>query len=219
MKYNSVLFDLDGTLLDTADGVLTSINHISKQEKLMEVSHEDLLTFIGPPMYISYKRVFKVEEEKARKLAEITRDWYLKNSLFIATMYDGIIELIKRLHENGVKIAVATYKRQDCADSIIEHFGIKQYCTCVIGADNEAKLTKQDIINMCIKEMSGEDKSSTVMIGDSDFDAIGAKQAGVDFIAVTYGYGFKNLSEVDKYDYVFKSEKAQEVEKYLFNEL
>jgi len=186
----AVLFDLDGTLLDTSEGIMDSVRYTIAQLGYAPLPSDTILKFVGPPIQNSLITYVGLTAEEAQTGANIFRNYYKSEALFKAQLYSGIIDVLAMLKNNGVKIGVATYKREDYAIDILEHFGIASYCDVMHGADNENKLTKADIVEMCISEM-GEDKASVVLIGDTDHDAKGAQDAGVGFIAVTWGFGYK----------------------------
>lgn len=98
-------------------------------------------------------------------------------------------------------MSVATYKREDYALTLLRHFGFDKYCDPMHGADNNNVLKKEDIVRMCLEEM-GATENDCVLIGDTDHDAKGAAKAGVSFIAVTYGFGFKNENDVGDYPHI-----------------
>lgn len=115
--------------------------------------------------------------------------------MFHARIYDGIEELCRRLCEQGIRIGVATNKPQRFAVPLIQKFGLDKYTDPVCGADEEGKHGKADLIRQCISNMGGT-VSETVLVGDTENDANGAQEAGVEFIAVTYGFGFKKGEKI-----------------------
>ncbi|WP_079914166.1 HAD hydrolase-like protein [Paenibacillus sp. 32352] len=213
-NYNAVLFDLDGTLLDTTKGVLSSVQYVMEVLQLPKISDPTLKTFIGPPIQESLVRVFGMTSTEAQSAANLFRDRYKNHDLLLAELYPNILSLLQMLKERNIQIAVATYKRQDYAIEILKHFGISNYCSCIFGADNDNKLTKQDIINQCI-DFVGLAKEEMVMIGDSSYDAIGAEKAGVDFIGVTYGFGFKSRTDIDCHNHVGIADNATQLKELL----
>lgn len=198
-KYSSVLFDLDGTLLDTSEGILSSVSYTIKEMNFPEISEKVMKSFIGPPIQNSFKRVYNLDDETTTEAARVFRQRYSTVDLNRAKLYDEVIDLLKFLKDNHYKVGVATYKREDYAKKILDDFGISKYCDCIYGADFQGKYTKQDIINLCINEIE-KDKSKVLMIGDTDHDKIGAEQANVDFLAVTYGFGYSkdNVNNCEK---------------------
>ncbi len=201
--YNTILFDLDGTLLDTTNGVVDAVK-ITIEDYGFEMPSEEILkTFVGPPMQKSMAEKFNLDEAYALKVANKFRANYKKYSLYNAELYPGIIKMFNRLKSNGFKLAIATNKSHENAEGIIKHFGLNKYCDFYMGSDLAGKLNKADIVEKCI-EVLNADKKRTVLIGDSEFDSVGAAQAGIDFIGVTYGFGYKCAEDV-KGNYCFNS--------------
>ena len=127
------------------------------------------------------------------------RNRYKDHDLLKAVPYDGMFETIEELSRAGIRTAVATYKRQDYADRILEHFGFDKVCDHICGSDFEQKLSKSDIIENAIRLLEVSDRSRVVMVGDSDNDAEGAKGIGVPFVGVTYGFGFATEDDVNAF--------------------
>lgn len=190
----AILFDLDGTLLDTSEGIMHSIRHTLKTLGYDELPDATILKFIGPPIQNSLMTYMGASSEEAQKGANIFREFYKTKALFEAFPYDGIMNVLRDLKSDGFRIGVATYKREDYAIKLLNHFGISEYCDVIHGADNENKLTKANIVDLCCKELDVE-KKYIVLVGDTEHDARGAMEAGVKFIAVTWGFGF-NTSDL-----------------------
>lgn len=215
MKYDYVIFDVDGTLLNTTEGVVASVRHTIEATGLPKLSEEKLLTFIGPPIQDSFHNHYGIEGEKLQELATIFRNEYKGDNLLKAFPYEGIYEVCEELMETGVKIGVATYKRQDYAERILKHFGFDKYSKYLYGADHENKLKKMDIIKLCMDEMGVTDKKQVLMIGDSSHDAIGAEKIGVDFLGVTYGFDFRTKEDVKKYPAIGAADTPMEILQYI----
>ena len=194
----NVIFDLDGTLLDTREGIIESAKYTAKELGYPELPYETMLKFIGPPIQNSFMRFYGCNESEAQYASEFFREYYKTKTLFMASPYDGIYDLCRLLKRNGIKMAVATYKREDYALELLNHFGFGEFCDPMHGADNDNVLKKEDIIRMCIDEM-GASLEDSVLIGDTDNDAKGAAMAGIPFIAVTYGFGFKDEESLQTY--------------------
>ena len=214
-RYKAVIFDVDGTLLDTTEGVLAAVQYTIKEAGLPEIDREALLTFIGPPIQDSLVRVYHVSNERSQELAVIFRNRYKDHDLLKAEPYDGIYDVMSHLNKQGIAIAVATYKRQDYAETILKHFHFDQYSDILYGADHENKLKKKDIIMLCMHDMGIDDPTEVVMVGDSSHDALGAKELGMDFIGVTYGFDFKNQEDVMKFPAIGYANKTEDLLKYL----
>lgn len=213
-KYEIAVFDVDGTLLNTTEGVVAAVRHTIEKYKLPMITEEELLTFIGPPIQDSFARVYGLEGDMIQELATEFRNQYKDVDLFKAEPYEGIYELMDELVARGVKIAVATYKRQDYAIAILKHFGFDRYSNVLYGADHENKLKKVDIIEKCMKDLGSTDYSNAVMIGDSWHDANGAALIGVDFIGVTYGFDYKTAEDVQQHKCIGSADTPLEILQY-----
>lgn len=186
-----VSFDLDGTLLDTSEGIIQSVKYTIGQMGLTLPVSMDMGFFIGPPIQMSLQKCFNLDAETAQKGADIFRAYYKAEALFMAKPYDGIFDLFEELRNKQIKIGVATYKREDYAFDILHHFHIADYCDVMCGADNNNVLKKSDIIRNSYTYV-GISPTETIYVGDTEHDAKGAQEAGVPFVAVTWGFGYKN---------------------------
>lgn len=210
-KYKAVVFDVDGTLLDTSEGVLSAVKYTIDYFGFNKLSDSELSTFIGPPIQNSFAKHYSLEGDILQEIATVFRNRYKDFDLLKAVPYDGIFELMDRLNRAGIAIAVATYKRQDYAEKIMREFGFYNYTKIVCGADHENKLTKKDIICNALNLCGINDFKDAVMVGDSDNDAIGASGIGTDFIGVTYGFGFKSKQDVMMFDNVGAAATTDEI--------
>ena len=196
-KYDLAVFDLDGTLLDTRGGVLSAVKYTIKEFGYEMPDEDTLRTFIGPPVQEGFSRVYGLEGPILQEIATVFRNFYSTKTLLEAELYDGMIELFEAMRARGIMPAVATYKREDYALTLLRHFGFDRYTDIMFGGDHENKLKKRDIIEKCINTAGVKDLSRVVMIGDTEYDAIGARDIGVDFIGVSYGFGYKTTDEIE----------------------
>ncbi len=197
--YDAVIFDLDGTLLDTSEGIFASVSYVIDKLGLPKITPEVLRTFIGPPIQRSFAKVYGMDKEGADMAANMFRDRYKEDDILLAVPYEGIFDTLEKLRDAGVKTAVATYKRQDYAEKILIHFGFDKAVDAIFGSDAEGILTKSDIIENAVRALGVADHKRCVMVGDSDNDAEGAKGIGAAFIGVTYGFGFAKKDDVDAF--------------------
>ena len=181
-KYEIAVFDVDGTLLDTTEGVLASVKYTIDKMGFEPLSEDVLKTFIGPPIQDSFAKAYNLSGDILQDIATCFRNRYKDYELLKAVPYDGIYEVFDKLMERNVKLAVATYKRQDYAEAILKHFGFDKYTNI-----------------LCMVDLGVTDYSNAVMIGDSSHDAIGAEKIGMDFIGVTYGFDFRAPEDVYKF--------------------
>lgn len=198
-KYKIFVFDLDGTLFNTSEGIVKCVEHTISELQLNDVDMPSKLSFIGPPVFDSFKRVFGMNEALATEATLIYRQRYWEQGLFEADIYPGILEVLKYLKNKGVKITVATLKPENFAVRIMEHFGISCYFDAIVGVDLEGSLKKADTIRIGLKRIGVESFDGVLMIGDSEHDQMGANEVGVDFCAVTYGFGFESGTDVPHY--------------------
>lgn len=213
--YRGIIFDLDGTLLDTSEGVLSSVRHTIKTMGYRELPEETLLTFIGPPVKRSLMEHYGLDDAEADRATAVFRDQYKNMDLLKARPYDGILPLLERLKSQGFLIGVATLKREDYALTILEHFGIAEHCDLICGSDFASKMQKVDVLHKCLDGLNLSPKEA-LLIGDTASDAGGAKAAGTDFMAVTFGFGPKTKKEwEERYSPVFTAERVSEIAEFL----
>lgn len=197
-KYKAVIFDMDGTLVNTYRGIFNSYTYAA--EKMGLVLPDDALVgaAIGAPLSEVFASKFGLDEGSVRTAVSLYRHYYAENGFREVEIYDGIRELLSYLRDNGYKLAVATLKREDFAVSIVKALELDTFFDVVYGIDDNDKLTKSDIINKCLAALSLA-PDAALYVGDSSYDAIGSAQSGLDFAAVTYGFGFKNEKDVEAY--------------------
>ena len=195
----SIIFDLDGTLLDTSVGVLSSVQKMIEHFGLHNLDDDDMRSFIGPPINKNLERLYGMAPDKAMEAMSYFREEYPKGDIFRAEHYDGMDELLYSLKDLGFKVGVSTYKREDMAKTLLEEKGLAKYFDVIHGSNAASDMTKADIVNLTIRDL-GFEPDETVMVGDSDNDAIGAEEAGALFIGVTYGFGFSSPEEIEQYD-------------------
>lgn len=189
-KYKLIIFDLDGTLADTSPGIL-ECHRFTNAAMGRPIADEGVLyDIIGGPLLTTYKTRFGYSEGEARKAIQIYRTHYAEVGFTGSTLYTGIVECLRGLKEEGCLLAVATLKAERLAKQILHLLEIGAYFDLIHGMDEQDTFSKQDLLRMCMNELQVR-PSHTVLIGDSIHDADGAKQAGIDFLGVTYGFGFK----------------------------
>lgn len=186
--YKTIIFDLDGTLLNTSKGVLNSVKYALDKMGLEQLPLEKAKRFIGPPLQEGFEGVAGLKGDDIDLAVFHYRENYKnKGAIFEAEVYDGIEAVLKHLKNDGRKICVATLKPEDSAKRVLEHFGLAQYFD-YIGGNKEEKSTKAGLIAEGLAATNVA-KDEAVLIGDSIFDLYGAQEAGVDFIAAAYGFG------------------------------
>ena len=206
--FQYILFDLDGTLTDSAEGITKAVQYALKHFGIDVPDITDLNKFIGPPLKDSYKRYYGFDEEKAQEGLIKFREYYEDKGLFENKVYDGIEEVLKTLKENGKTLIVATSKPEVHAKTILEHFGLAKYFDFIGGADlEETRVKKGDVIKYALKEAGVDDFSKVIMIGDREHDIIGGKENNLKTIGVLYGFGDVVELTQARADYIAKEPK------------
>lgn len=200
-----VLIDLDGTITDSAPGILACIRYALTAEDLPIPEEKVLFKFIGPPLMEGFQENVGVTEEEAARLTAKYRERYNAVGLFEASLYAGIDEVLAGLCKQGIKVSLATSKPEKIAIRIIEHFGLRSYFTELVGADPEAsRYSKQDVIVEALRRLGvGErEKQHVLMIGDRKHDIEGAKACGISALGVYYGFAETGELEAAGADFV-----------------
>lgn len=210
-KYKLAIFDFDGTIADTSEGIFNSIRYTQKMMGLPGITTEQMCSHVGPPIEESYKKNFGLIDEELKRAISFHKEYAVRQGYRELKLYDGIIETLSRLRDSGYKTALATLKAQDTVDKILDCFKIRDSFDFVVGSISSS--SKTELVLKCIEKL-GCSKTETVLTGDSEYDAIGALNAQVDFIAVTYGFGFKAESDVG-YDHVSVCGSPKEIADFL----
>ena len=194
-RYDIALFDLDGTLSESGEGILDCVKIVFEEMQRPLPDEKTLASFIGPPLTDSLKRC-GFSEKDAEKGLQIYKKNFVETGIYKNKAYDGITEALQALKENGILLGVATTKYQPFADKIIKMLKLDGYFDFVGGSSGTPERhTKIQVIEYVLDNL-GRDKKA-VMIGDTKFDAEGAYMAKVDFIGCLYGYGTRE--EMEKY--------------------
>lgn len=193
-RYKLILFDLDGTLADTSQGIIECHRYTNE---VMGKPISDLKTLrsaIGGPLLHTYQTRFGYHAADAKRAVEIYREHYAEVGEQGSILYPGINACLDELNGHGYLLAVATLKEQRLARSILTALGIASYFNLIHGMDPHDTLTKKDLVELCMHELSVP-AEYCILVGDSVHDAVGAEKAGIDFLGVTYGFGFSPQQE------------------------
>lgn len=205
-NYKLVIFDLDGTLINSEEGVSESIKIATKVVGVDEPTQEQLYSCIGPPLNVSFPLLGIKEHQMADAIAAMKKN-YQKNGYKKAYIYEGLKEVLDELQKRNIKMAVATLKPTNMANIVLEHFELKKYFNYIIGpsGDDATNSTKSTYIARCLENLNIDGKDA-LMIGDYPSDAVGALDNNVDFGAAMFGFGFtKETVENYKYKYLLYS--------------
>ena len=194
-RYRAVLFDLDGTLLDSAEGILDATRYTLSHYGHEIPSEGVLRRFIGPPVQEGFQKHLALDKGAALRYADTFRAYYRTHALFLARPFTGVCRMLDTLRADGVHLAVATYKREDYARELLDHFDLARRFDVIRGADAAGRLDKTEIMRRALDALDVSPMDA-LMVGDSVHDARGASELCVDFLGVTYGYGFETSCEV-----------------------
>lgn len=185
-----ILFDLDGTLTESAPGIINSLKYALERLGVQDYDRAILNKFIGPPLAVSFEKFFGFKGEKCNNAIKIYREYFSEKGLFENAVYPGVEDMLDTLKSAGLKLAVATSKPEVYARRILDKFGLSGYfeVICGIPLDNE-HMTKAQVIARAINELGAANKQAALMVGDRDYDVAGAHQNGIECLGVTYGYG------------------------------
>lgn len=215
--YKYILFDLDGTISDSSEGITKGIQ-IALNKLGIEEDRKNLRKFIGPPLTYSFSKFYNMDDENMDKAIKYYREYYSKTGLFENTPYEGIEDLLKKIKDSGRKIAVTTSKPGKFSYEILEKFGLLKYFDIIAGATLEGEAGKKrsdkvDVVEYALEEFGNPDKSEVVLVGDTRFDAEGAAKVGIDCIGVLYGFGTRE--ELEEYNAKHIAETVEDIYKYL----
>lgn len=183
----TILFDLDGTLTDSGEGIINCVIYALERFGLPVPSRDALRYFVGPPLHESFIKQ-GVPADRAEEAVAVYRERYIPIGKFENTPYPGIRELLESLKEQGHQLYVATSKPEQISIDILEHFDLSKYFDLICGATMDTSRTNKEAVISYLLEQSGTSEQ-IVMVGDTKFDVIGAKAHGIPCIGVSWGYG------------------------------
>ena len=214
MNKQYILFDLDGTITNSAEGIINSVKYALQKSEWKEPSLKVLHRFIGPPLVDAFMDYCGMDKAEAEKAVAYYRERYKDIGLFESNVYDGIEEVFKALKSANKTIILATAKPLVFAKRIIEHFGLDKYFDDMVGAEIGGTLIhKHQIIDEVIKRFNITDRTSAIMIGDREQDISGAKMFSLDSIGVKYGFAEPN--ELEDAGATYIAETPQDILKIL----
>lgn len=208
-SYDYVIFDFDGTVTDTGEGILKSLQYSFEQMGHEVPDLSDLKKFIGPPIHYSYVNFYGIDESEVEQYIKKYRERYKKTGVYECFVYDGMLETLKTLRENGVKLGIASSKPIKLVYDVMEYLRLTEYFDAVVGTqfDDSNHPGKTDLVLQSMEKLGDKDKKRTLMVGDRFFDIDGAAGAGVDSVGVTYGYGSREEFMEHNATYIVDSPK------------
>lgn len=187
MTKKTILFDLDGTLTDSAEGIINCSILALEYFGLPIPDRQTMRVFVGPPLHDTFVK-FGVPEDQADKAVEVFRSRYFTVGKFENAPYPGITQLLQTLKAHGHKLLIATSKPETLALEITKRFGMYDYFDMICGATlDRSRVNKDDVIAYLLEHNGTAD--NMVMVGDTAFDVIGAAAHNIPTIGVSWGYG------------------------------
>lgn len=187
MVQKILIFDLDGTLTDSGEGIINCAILALEHFGLPVPSREELRVFVGPPLHETFMK-FGVPADKTDEAIKVYRSRYTTVGKFENFPYPGIPEMLQKLKESGHRLFVATSKPEGMAQEIMAKFGLSPYFEIICGATlDKSRSEKADVIAYLLRQLSS--KEEAIMVGDTAYDVIGAAAHGIPCIGVAWGYG------------------------------
>ena len=211
MIEKNILFDLDGTLTDSGEGIINCAILALEHYGLPIPPREEMRVFVGPPLSETFQK-YGVPADKVDEAIAIYRSRYIPIGKFENKPYPGIRELLETLHSHGHKLYVATSKPEGMSIDILEHFDLAKYFTRICGAALDMSRNSKEAVIAYLLEMC-ENKGNMVMVGDTTFDVVGAKAHGIPCIGVSWGYG--NVADLENAGAVSIAHSTEELLTFL----
>lgn len=209
----TILFDLDGTLTDSGEGIINCVIYALEHFGLPIPPRESLRYFVGPPLHESFIRQ-GVPADRADEAVAVYRERYIPIGKFENTPYPGIRELLEMLKAKGCTLYVATSKPEQMSIDILEHFDLAKYFDRICGASMDTSRSNKDAVIAYLLEQCGKTEK-IMMVGDTKFDVIGAKAHGIPCVGVSWGYG--TVSEMRESGAVAIADTMQQLQDILLS--
>lgn len=209
--FRYVIFDFDGTVTDTGEGIIKSLQYSFEQMGREVPDMSDLRKFIGPPIHYSFTHYYGVSEDEVGEYIKKYRERYTVKGIYECELYEGILELIDALKNRGIKVGIASSKPLRLIYNVADYLGITESFDAIVGVriDDSNHSTKTGLILEAMELMGADDKNEVLMVGDRLYDIEGAKGAGVKSCGALWGYG--SQEEFRQYEADFIVSQAKDV--------
>lgn len=189
--YKVILFDLDGTLTESGEGITKSVQYALEKLGQPEPDLKKLEVFVGPPLLQQFMKYAGLDEKTAVKAVEYYRERYTDIGIFENEVYLGVEDMLDKLRGKGYILAVASSKPERFVKKVLDHFDLTKYFHEIVGSEmNGGRTSKADVIEEALDRLHMADhRDQVVMVGDKEHDVLGARKAGLKCLAVSYGYG------------------------------
>lgn len=198
--YKAILFDLDGTLTESGEGITKSVQYALEKMGYPEMDLEKLRVFVGPPLLEQFMKYAGMSEEEGRQAVVYYRERYSVTGIFENRVYDGVPNMLGELRRKGYLLAVSSSKPEYFVTKVLDHFGLTGYFDEIVGSEMNGNRTgKAEVIEETLRRLQLSDhREQVIMVGDKEHDVFGARKCGLECIAVSYGYGtMEELTQAD----------------------
>ncbi|WP_165068194.1 HAD hydrolase-like protein [Marisediminicola senii] len=216
--WTCILFDLDGTIADSAPGITSTLAHMFEQLGIPVPPHEELLRWVGPPIMDSFRDLAGMTLDEATRALAIYRTHYFDHGVLASSAYPGVGDVLRGIHERHIPLSLATSKPEKPAIAMLDNEGLLDYFDVITGAsDDEVRSAKKDVVAEALVRLKaiGADVSRPVLVGDREHDVHGAAANGVPTIIVDWGYG----TEAEREGAIAVATTPRELELLLFADL
>lgn len=199
-------FDLDGTLTDSAEGIVNSVIYAMSTYGIEETDRDALKSFVGPPLTDSFMRRYGFSKEKAEEALSRFRVRFTKIGIFENSLYEGIPEVLAKIKARGDRVILATSKPEVFARRILDHFDLTRFFDHICGAnlEEDTRVEKEEVLLYAL-ETSGADPRDSYMIGDRKYDMESGKKLGLFTVGVLYGYGTREELSLAGADVIYET--------------
>lgn len=189
--YKVILFDLDGTLTESGEGITKSVQYALEKLGQPEPDLKKLEVFVGPPLLQQFMKYADLDEETAVRAVEYYRERYTDIGIFENQVYPGVEDMLDKLRGKGYILAVASSKPERFVKKVLDHFDLTKYFHEIVGSEmNGGRTSKADVIEEALDRLHmGDHRDQVIMVGDKEHDVFGARKAGLKCLVVSYGYG------------------------------
>lgn len=206
MRYDTILFDLDGTLTNPKEGITKSVEYALHHFGISVPDRDALCQFIGPPLMDSFMEYYGFDQSKAITAIEKYRERFREKGIYENVLYDGVPEMLEAFKKRGLRLVLATSKPTVFAVEILNYFKLNQYFDFVSGAQLDGSRDKKgDVIHYALEQMPALRLERVLMAGDRLHDIVGAKENALDCAGVLYGFGNRDELEQAGADYIVPS--------------
>lgn len=219
LKYKTVLFDFDGTVMDSGPGIFRCARETVRELGYRMPDEAALRKLIGPPLKLSFQNMFELSDQQADRMVEVYRRHYREsNGMLEGFIYPGMEALLRRLNECGAVCAIASVKREVMVRETLLHFSMTHLFQAICGAPHGNRIAnKKEIMQDCINRL-GARPYNLLMVGDSGYDAAAAGELEIDFCAAMWGYGFDGIEDLKPYQCRYIAQDISALQRFLIGE-